>query len=109
MKRNVRLDIATTAVMTVVSPALAKLRDAGNVATPTDDIARDAIRGCINSNTGQSQVEIAAHRVNKFIFVVVGGIQSLTICIVAIPVIRSTSIYISTQKIIRIVGRDAII
>jgi hypothetical protein len=40
-------------VMAALAEPLAKLRAAGNVAVPSDEVAVDAVRGCLNSRTGE--------------------------------------------------------
>lgn len=47
-----KVDDAATAIMAAVADNLQRLRDAGKVAVPSDALAADAVRGCINSRTG---------------------------------------------------------
>jgi len=47
-----KVDDATKAIMAAVAESLQRLREVGKVAVPSDDLAADAVRGCINSRTG---------------------------------------------------------
>ena len=45
-------DTAAQAIFDHISDNIKKLRDVGNVATPSDAVILDAITGCINSRNG---------------------------------------------------------
>ena len=47
-----KADDAAQAIMEAVTGSLQVLRNAGNVAVPSDDLAMRAVRGCLNNRTG---------------------------------------------------------
>lgn len=47
-----KADDAAVAIMDAVTGSLQVLRNAGNVAVPSDDLAKRAVRGCLNNRTG---------------------------------------------------------
>ena len=51
--KNKKHTLALEAILTAITPSLAKLNAAGNVATPKRSEAETAIAGCLNSRNGQ--------------------------------------------------------
>ena len=47
-----KADDAADAIMSAVTGSLQVLRNAGNVAVPSDELAKRAVRGCLNNRTG---------------------------------------------------------